>query len=88
MPPMAEPAASWRRLARQLRQAAPPLACHEASERLPLFVTDELAGYDVDNLYEETAAHLDFCDRCMAEYVALSQMLRRALRGEGAQGDE
>lgn len=74
---------SWRRLAAQLRSAMPH-TCSDLSAQLPLFVSDELAGYDVDALYPLVAAALDDCPRCLAEYVDLSRLLKQALSGDDA----
>ena len=75
---------SWRRLAAQLRPPIIRHLCSDLSAQLPLFVSDELAGYDVDALYPHVAAALDDCPRCFAEYVALSRLLRQALSGDDA----
>jgi hypothetical protein len=72
-------------LATQLR--LPPLhqlpveQCQRCREELPVFVGDEVAGLAVDDLYPETAVHLDICPACFYEYEALTALAWAALYG-------
>jgi hypothetical protein len=71
-------------LLRQLQQPfvpLPPDRCRACRAALPLFISDELAGRDVDELYPETAEHLELCPDCLEEYVALSRLATAALFG-------
>lgn len=88
MTPVPDHIPHWKQLARQIRRVTKPLACTHVSVQLPLFISDELAGLDVDALYPQVAAHLDLCTSCMDEYVALSEMLHAALTGTGASDGE
>lgn len=81
---MPEALPSWRRLAAQLHPRVMRHTCSNLSAQLPLFVSDELAGYDVDALYPHVAAALDDCLRCFAEYATLSRLLKQALSGDDA----
>jgi hypothetical protein len=78
----------WRQLMAQLRLPYPPpqavALCAQQAARLPLFITDELAGQPVDLLYPETAQHLDICPDCLAEYESLSKLTLVALYGKEA----
>ena len=73
-------------LSRQL--AEPPQApgalvsCQFCQEEIPLFVSNELAGQPVDELFPEIANHLDTCEQCLLEYEALSRLMIAALFGE------
>lgn len=69
----------WRQLAEQLQTTYPEVSCRRCLEELPLFVSDEVAGRAVDDLYPAVADHLDLCSDCLQEYVDLSQLLRQAL---------
>lgn len=53
-------------------------------ETLPLFVTDELAGLPVDELYPATAVHLDICPFCLLEYEELVRLATTAFYGDEA----
>jgi hypothetical protein len=72
----------WKRL--EIELALPPLyrlsaaECRHCQEALPLFISDELAGLAVDELYRETAVHLDICPFCLAEYEELSRLATAA----------
>jgi hypothetical protein len=48
-------------------------------ERLALFVSDELAGFPVDELFPELASHLDHCESCQLIYEELSRIASQAL---------
>ncbi|MCA9934975.1 MAG: hypothetical protein H6662_06205 [Ardenticatenaceae bacterium] len=61
------------------------LFCPTCQANLPLFVSDELAGLDVDTLYPEIAYHLDLCLACQIEYEALSILTENALYREEPQ---
>lgn len=77
----------WRHLLLPLR--LPPTGqlaaedCQRCQESLPLFVSDEMAGLPVDDLYPETAVHLDFCPACFQEYEALAGLAYAALYNLG-----
>ncbi|MCA9950128.1 MAG: hypothetical protein KDE48_10810 [Anaerolineales bacterium] len=62
------------RLALQLRRPYMTVACGLCQAQLPVFITDELAGLAVDELYPQTADHLDICPDCLTEYTELVQM--------------
>ena len=51
-------------------------------ESLYLFVSDELAGQNVDVLYPQIADHLDRCTSCLQEYEELANLTATALYGE------
>ncbi|MBU1662373.1 MAG: hypothetical protein KKD28_12980 [Chloroflexi bacterium] len=72
-----------RQLVQQLREAQParvPAAfCRHCQDELPLFISDELAGQPVDEVYPEVAYHLDICSPCLHEYVELAQLTASAL---------
>jgi uncharacterized protein with PIN domain len=55
--------------------------CQLCRATLPLFISDELAGHDVDERYPETAEHLERCPDCLEEYVSLSSLATAALFG-------
>jgi len=78
---------SINRLARQLQEPQQLPAqtgfCPHCLEDLPFFVSDELAGRPVDEVYPEIAYHLDLCESCLWEYVELAQLTASALSGEG-----
>jgi len=57
----------------------PSLDCLACSEELPVFITDELSGIDVDRLYPHTAGHLDTCQACLAEYETLTAWMNCAI---------
>ena len=57
------------------------LCAHYQSE-LPLFVTDELAGLDMDEMYPDMAHHLDICVACLYEYAELAELSADALLGK------
>ena len=59
-----------------------PTYCATCRGKLPLFVTDELAGDNADALYPEVAFHLDICPTCLDEYESLSHLLNAALFDE------
>lgn len=73
------------RLAAQLR--LPPIyqlpaePCRRCQEALPGFVSDEMAGLAVDEMYAETAVHLDICPACFHEYEALTALAWTAFYG-------
>lgn len=73
----------WRHLLLPLRLSptgqAPAEDCQRCRESLPLFVSDEMAGQAVDDLYPETAVHLDLCPACFQEYEALAGLAYAAL---------
>ncbi len=48
--------------------------CQHCQETLPVFISDEMAGLVVDDLYPETADHLDICPTCFHEYEELINM--------------
>ncbi len=75
--------APWRRLARQLRAPEPGAACGRCLDELPLFVSDEVAGRAVDDVYPAVAEHLDLCPDCLQAYVTLSRLLQEALSEAG-----
>lgn len=58
--------------------------CEACSAALPAFVSEELAGKDVDRLFPETAAHLDLCPQCLQEYRNLSAWMWSAYVDPGA----
>lgn len=73
-------------LAQQLREPfetglASPF-CQRCRGELYLFVSDELAGQPVDELYPEIAYHLDICALCLKEYEELAHLTAAALFGE------
>lgn len=73
-------------LARQLREprqtgSASPI-CNNCQNEIHLFVSDELAGCRVDELYPEIAYHLDTCPVCLHKYVKLAHLTALALFGE------
>ena len=74
-------------LMRQLREPDPPTGvpsfCQRCQEELPLFVSDEVAGRPVDDLYPEIAYHLDLCENCLVEYGELAHLTSSALFREG-----
>lgn len=53
--------------------------CNFDPENLVIFVSDELAGLPVDELYPKTARHLDLCTRCMQDYCELSRLSANSL---------
>ncbi len=57
-----------------------PTFCPTCRDKLPLFVTDELSGENVDRLYPDITFHLDVCPACLEEYESLSLLLNMALR--------
>lgn len=67
------------RLALQLQMPDTSAACRACELQLPLFVTDELMGLAVDDLYPQTAVHLDICPDCLTEYLELVHMAHDAL---------
>jgi hypothetical protein len=75
----------WKRLDIALR--LPPLSmlpaadCPRCQQALPLFSSAELAELPVDELYPETAVHLDICPSCLAEYAELSRLATAAFYG-------
>ncbi|MCL4266945.1 MAG: hypothetical protein KJ069_27445 [Anaerolineae bacterium] len=73
----------WRQLLSPLRLPPtgqlPAEACQRCRESLPLFVSDEMVGQAVDDLYPETAVHLDLCPTCFQEYEALAGLAYAAL---------
>ena len=75
-----------RLLARQLREPEHfhLLAgfCHQCQAQLPLFISDELAGQPVGELYPDIAYHLDLCPVCLPEYEALARLTAAALYSE------
>lgn len=75
--------APYQRLATQLSTSYSEAACDHCLDELPLFVSDELAGRPVDDVYPAVADHLDVCADCLQEYVALSQLLRQVFAGDG-----
>jgi len=56
--------------------------CTQYQAELPLFITDELAGCPVDELYPEVAFHLDLCSTCRQEYIELAELTTTAMYGE------
>lgn len=58
---------------------APAEDCQRCQKSLPLFVSDEMAGLAVDELYPNTAVHLDICPACLQEYEALAGLAYGAL---------
>lgn len=58
------------------------LFCWHCQEALYLFVSDELAGQDVDILYPQIADHLDYCTFCLQEYDELANVTATAILGE------
>ena len=60
----------------------PSLLCRHCQEALYLFISDELAGQEVDALYPEIADHLDRCMFCLQEYEELANLTAIALYGE------
>jgi len=73
-------------LAQQLREPleaglASPF-CQRCQGELYLFVSDELAGQPVDDLYPEISYHLDICSLCLKEYEELADLTAVALSGE------
>jgi hypothetical protein len=59
-----------------------PGFCILCRTRLPLFVTDELLDELVESLYPDVAYHLDVCEDCLEEYMALTTLLHAAVLGE------
>ena len=59
-----------------------PAFCAACRDKLPLFVTDELAGENVDTLYPDVAFHLDVCPACLDEYESLARLLTAAFFDE------
>ena len=53
--------------------------CTYCQEKLAFFVSDELAGFAVDDIYADIAAHLDLCESCLQEYRDLSELAAKAL---------
>jgi hypothetical protein len=72
----------WRQLAEHLRRPSlfqlPAEQCQQCQEALPRFIADELANLPVDELYPETAVHLDICPACLPEYEALVHLAMAA----------
>lgn len=72
-----------KQLARQLGEIQPariPAAsCRHCQDELPLFISDELAGQPVDEVYPAVAYHLDICPPCLHEYVELARLTVAAL---------
>lgn len=58
--------------------------CEACTAALPAFVSEELAGKDVDRLFPETAAHLDLCPECLDEYRTLSAWMWSTFVDPGA----
>jgi len=56
--------------------------CDHCQTKLPLFITDELAGCPVDELYPEITFHLDLCPACLQEYIELAELTTAAMYGE------
>ena len=56
--------------------------CRRCRESLYLFISDELAGQNVDVLYPQIADHLDRCTYCLQEYEELAKLTATALYGE------
>lgn len=74
-----------KQLARQLGEDQParvPAAfCRHCRSEIPLFISDELAGQPVDEIYPEVTYHLDICSQCLHEYVELTRLTAAALFG-------
>lgn len=75
--------APWRRLAQQLQVPNPAANCGRCLDELPFFVSDEVAGRAVDDVYPAVAEHLDFCPNCLQAYLTLSRLLQEALSEVG-----
>ena len=74
-----------KQLARHLLSPIPETqaaGCGDYQTKFPLFITDELAGYPVDELYPEIACHLDLCPACLQEYIELAELTTAAMYGE------
>ncbi|MBT3391028.1 MAG: hypothetical protein HN929_10325 [Chloroflexi bacterium] len=56
--------------------------CQQCQDELYIFVSDELAGQDVDMVYPEIAHHLNLCEWCLQEYVELADLTTNALYSE------
>jgi len=73
------------RLATQLRAPSldllPAEQCQRCQENLTVFVGDEMARLAVDDLYPETAVHLDICPTCFHEYENLTALAWAAFYG-------
>jgi len=74
-----------RQLVLQLREdqhaRVPATFCRHCQDELPLFISDELAGQPVDEVYPALAYHLDICSPCLHEYVELTRLTAAALFG-------
>jgi hypothetical protein len=57
-------------------------ACVSYQIELPAFVSAELAGNPVDQIYADLASHLDVCVICLGEYEALADLTASALADE------
>jgi hypothetical protein len=72
---MGSNAPAWSRLAAELQlplaTQLPAAHCQLCQETLPVFVSDEMAGLAVDDLYPATAVHLDICPTCFQDYREL-----------------
>jgi hypothetical protein len=84
--PMRNAISPLSQLSQQLREPleaglASPF-CQHCQGELYLFVSDELAGQPVDDLYPEIAYHLDICSLCLKEYEELANLTAAALLGE------
>jgi len=68
----------WQQLVNYLRETAIS-PCTTYREKLYLFVSDEVAGLPVDEMYPDIAHHLDSCSLCLGEYEILANLLTAAL---------
>lgn len=68
----------WQELISYLQETViSPCTTHQ--EKLYLFVSDEVAGLPVDQMYPGIAHHLDSCSACLGEYEILANLLTAAL---------
>ncbi|HWK28530.1 MAG TPA: hypothetical protein VNS09_18335 [Solirubrobacter sp.] len=58
-------------LRRLLGPAGPELSCDECFEQLDRYVDLELAGTDADRLIAGMRAHLEGCEACHEDHLAL-----------------
>lgn len=62
-----------------LNAPTPAAFCATCREKLPLFVTDEWLGANVEHLYPEVAFHLDLCPSCLEAYESLALLFNASL---------
>lgn len=63
-------------LARLLGPAGPELSCDECFEQIDRYVELEAAGADADALVAGMRAHLEGCEACREEHIALLALVQ------------